>query len=417
MKYYVLLTANIYDMGGMQSYVSAKVKYLKEHQWIPRILYPGEVEAKDTFYESLNEFKLGGFQSLKYLPYLLSGARLNSELKDMVSYIGCKEGDTVIIESQNDVLAIWGEILAEKVKGKNFCFLCNEIFRGKNKYYEDNLDYFEFKYKRNEIATINENCMNLLFEGRMKIQNGRKYVLVASDDVAVVDYPCHEIESIDNKKKNITYMGRMNKEYVPAVCKAVVDYARKNPMIFFRFIMVGEGKCKSADREIENKPQNLEVCKLGGFVPIPKKLFEISDVIIASAGCAIIAAGEGAKVIVPDSDSGKALGVYGYTMDSWVYSNEDKEYTYEYLLNEILFQNRYQGPFKYEIQKLEPSKDFDEHFKYIGKSSEEKSYFKFSNRRAKQLSIKKRIGISLINTFGSNIYSKIYRMLLFLKVQ
>ena len=50
----------------------------------------------------------------------------------------------IYIESQSEVTALWGELLAEKLRARHVCFNCNELFRGPKKYYEENINFIRF---------------------------------------------------------------------------------------------------------------------------------------------------------------------------------------------------------------------------------------------------------------------------------
>ena len=162
-----IITYDIHPVGGTQAYTAGKARYLEKCGWNVIVLFAGNNNEKcDIAY--LNKFLSGGYIELSFLPYDLHENFCNYIVEEILSNIGIDgKEDLNIIESHYDVAAFWGELLSEKLKCKHYIFCCNEYYRNKNgykTYYKENLDYFYFKYCRNELIASKE-ATKKLFNG------------------------------------------------------------------------------------------------------------------------------------------------------------------------------------------------------------------------------------------------------------
>ena len=408
MNRYIFLTADIHIMGGMQSYVAAKVDYLKKKNWKVNVFFPGNNSNTKTFYNELGDYKEGGIWHLKFPPMMFSKRVINKVIQKIIKLSNITDEKTIIIESQNDTYAMWGELIAEQVEGKNLCLLCNEQFQGDGKYYNACLDFFWYKLKRKELFVIMEESLTLLFGKKANELRTRDYVFIAANEIRVIDGACVELDRIAQDKITICYFGRKDKGYLPYVCKEVVEYATKRQTRKFRFLIVGDGADSKTSHILKKAPDNLEIIEFGGFSPIPKKLFELSDVMIASSGCAYIASGQEKLVIVPDTETGKALGVFGYDMSSTIYNNQTFEYST--LLDEILFGDKYKCKPLYKLQRTSTNKTFDLHMEYIHSMVYKNEYFNFKNVKINKTK-KTKIQLLILKLFGNNGYGNIVHII------
>ena len=403
MNHYIILTAEIYIMGGMQSYVASKTEYLKRKGWNVSVFYPGAFRTDATFYKELNQYKRGGIWHLKFLPDCFKKSVVESVVKKIITDIGYNKGDFVVVESQNDVYSLWGELIANKTQGRNMCFICNELFREPGKYYEQYIDFFWKKYLRKELYLITKNSFELLFE--KEDENSDKYVFSAANNLAAVDITYKELDRIDSSKINICYFGRIDKGYVGNICREVIQYVKKRKEYGFRLILVGNGKDSNVEEALKNYPNNLEVLRFNGFNPIPKRLFEVCDVFVAASGCAIIAFSEQQKVIIPDSETGHALGIYGYTIDSTIFGQN--ETSYSECIDDIVFNHRYDINPVYDKKLPNSDKVFDKHIEYIKNADKEKKYLYSYGANKVTVGKKTSMQLVLLNLLGNRLYDKV----------
>ena len=133
MRKYVFFTADIHPVGGMQSYVAGKTKYLVDNSWSVFIFYPGRSVGGCAF-PILNNYISGGIMQLKVFPNQLFSNEIKKILKQIKTIIEYTDEDQIYIESHYDKMALWGELFSSTVNGKHVCLNCNEVFRGKHKY-------------------------------------------------------------------------------------------------------------------------------------------------------------------------------------------------------------------------------------------------------------------------------------------
>lgn len=67
MKKYVFFTADIYPVGGIQIYLSGKIKYLEQNDWKVYVFYNGFYKGKCVF-PKLNEYKTNKMTCLSFCP-------------------------------------------------------------------------------------------------------------------------------------------------------------------------------------------------------------------------------------------------------------------------------------------------------------------------------------------------------------
>lgn len=89
-------------------------------------------------------------------------------------------------------------------------------------------------------------------------------------------------------------------------------FVRRHPDKTIRILFVGDMRLRR--REIDaflRAADNIEILELGDMVPVPRSIFRISDVVIASSGCAMFSAAEGAITIVANCEDNMSNGVLG----------------------------------------------------------------------------------------------------------
>ena len=340
MKKYVFFTADIYPVGGMQLYVSGKAKYLMNEGFSVYAFFSSSATG-NTAFPFLNRFKCGNITGLAVFPNQILSSSVNKELEKMKNIVEYAPDDDYFIESQNDKTAIWAELFAEKVGGKHICFNCNEVFRGRYKHYSDYLDYFWFKYKRDELYGISEKSIPMLFDGYQCLNDDKQHVFFAADDESVQDVDSDIIDNITKSEINLCYIGRIEKECFIDITDGVIDFAEKYRTKKIQYIIVG--KCNSVQEldiksRVKNIP-NISVYFAGDLVPIPRKLFTKTDVVLAASGCARISAENGVLSVVADANGKFSNGILGIDTDNALFS--DNHYTYIEVLENIFIFGKY----------------------------------------------------------------------------
>lgn len=231
----------------------------------------------------------------------------------------------------------------------------------------DNLDFFYFKWKRNELVGT-DGALQKLFNGYKnvtKTQIEMPETVREQDAVQDVAFPIERLQKLD---WNICHIGRAEKEYVPAVIEGVGELARRHPDKRINFIMVGNAYSRRALLEQTFRGlSNVLVTALGDLVPIPRVLFTKVDVVCAISQSARFAANEDVLTIYGSShDSKRTPGVLGYDTEEQVYG--EGTFSYVEALENVLVKKLYDGK-KYSLPKLRPADEYYENFWTIVKNA------------------------------------------------
>lgn len=405
MKLYIIITADIHPVGGMQSYVSGKTKYLLGQGWKVLIFFGG-VNTGKCAYPVLNSYVSGGFRELLRQPYEWPGFVRNNVLNKMISLTQTKNNNykQIIVESQSDLTSLWGEMIAEKIQAKHYCFLCNEIFRGSNKHYLENLDFFNFKLQRLELAGIHSESLSKLFDGYENVLNNNKHVFFPANEEAVQDVTNSKINDIEKKDFNICYIGRARKNYVPIIIEDIGNFSRKNKGKSIQLIFVGNADERKELLDCTFKSvNNVSLILLGDLVPIPKILFSKIDVVIAGAGSAEYVVDQGVPVIVADAENYLANGILGYTTFNSLFCETDKKQMhYDEILESVLI-DRIQDKYEFHMANIKKSSEcYNEQFDLIKRSTNNKEYFSL-NKNVRKITLNELIKF-YFEKFSPNIF-------------
>lgn len=409
MKYYVFLTANIHVVGGMQNYVEGKAEFLKEQGWNISVFFCGSNTGKCVI-PALDEYVSGGMEELVCCPGEWTKRIQQKVINRMILYIGCEndEEKEIIVESQNDVTALWGEMLAEKLEAKHVCFICNELFTGEGKYYKEHLDFFDFKHVRKELTGIHEKSLGNLFGDYKKILPEERYHFCAATKEPIQEVENAFLERFVKGDWTICYIGRAEKNYVEGIIKGVFKLALKYTEKQIQFIMVGNADSrKELLNEMFGNLNNAKLFLLGDMVPIPKALFKKVDVVVAGAGCANYAAYEKTPTIVADAGNNKANGILGYTTWDTLFHDSVQQLDFEEALEQVLV-DRIQDRLKFKMpQKYGCDYYYRQHMEFVENSSKEFEYYKEINRNTSK-NYKKVVKYNLRHRFPllAEIYKK-----------
>lgn len=373
------MTFDIHPIGGGQAYTAGKARWLEKCGWNVIVLFMGSKTGKCDI-EYLNKFLLGGNTGLKCPPYNLDECTRNNIVKDIIDdNIGIYKKANIIIESHYDVMSFWGEILAEELKCRHYIFCCNEYYRSKNGYrtfYKDNLDFFYFKFSRNELVASSA-VIGKLFEGYKGVVEARiNYpdLIVEQDPIQNIDFSCEE--SLFDADWNICCIGRTEKPYVKFAIEGIKKFAIKYNSKRINLIIVGNEKpIRDVLYNAFRYVNNVRLVFLGVLVPIPRELLKKMDVVIAAAQTARFVSYENVYVITANVMSTTTPGVLGYdTQDSW-YGGETKEYCYDEVLEDLLVFAKYKDKV-FSMPKRETAEyHYKQQWDYLNRSSSKVEYF------------------------------------------
>lgn len=402
-KIYILVTGDIHPIGGMQLLASGKAEVLEEQGWRVIMFFPTH-ENGSCVIETLNKYVSGGFTELTLPPYKWTPSTRKRVIRKMCELIGpISADDKIIIESHSDRTSQWGEILAAKINAKHMLFLCNETYRGKDKYYVENLDYYDFKHKRKEVAGEVDDIFFRLFEN---------YKTVDPNETNIFWYDENPVRNVNNEKVNaiqksdwnIGYIGRMEKGYVPNIIKSVAMFAKRHEDKQIQFVIVGDiSSRKQLMEEILSEIHNLKITALGDVVPIPSSLFRKLDVVIGGSGSAKCAVYEGVYTIIADAANFQSNGVFGYDTDDYLYHGENEQTSFDESLEKVLVRKEYDGKEPNLPPYIGPKECTMQNFELIEASVQTLEYYP----EERLCSVK----TSYLDAFIMRVYDWVYRNL------
>lgn len=372
-KIYIFVTHGV-GIGGTPMYTAGKAAYLQQHGWQVFVFFAGSREGKSII-PSLNQYirSGGGMWFLSDPPYKMKRYEQEFCLNDMLSRLNLLPGNEyeIIIESHADTFAYWAELLAAKIGARHFFTCTNEFYRpiprAPKIFFGDNLDFFYFKWKRNELIG-REATLKKLFNGYKNVTAPLVDIpktIREMDAIQDVDFPIEKIAKLD---WNICHFGRAEKEYVAFVIEGVGELARRHPDKKINFIMIGNASSRQSllDQTLGTLP-NVIVTPLGDLVPVPRILFSKVDVVCAISQSARFTANEGILTIVGNVDNPERTpGVLGYDTDQQ--ARGKGIFSYVDVLENVLLKKLYDGK-KSSLPKLEPAEKYYDNFWTIVKNA------------------------------------------------
>ncbi len=405
MKCYIFLTFDIRWVGGGQCYVASKAQYLESQGWDVRIFSSGYPNSKEKCpIDYLNKYLRYITPSFVAPPHMLPRFWVKTIINQVKKEIVKNSSyDEIIIESHNDVLAFWGELLASKMSARHVFWTANEKFRLPNQFYEDKISFFLFKFERKEVWG---SCytVNRLLEGYKKVEKN-EFETIWIDEEPVQDCNNLAVEKIAQYDWNIGYIGRSNKSYVPNIIRDVGLFCSQYTNKQIQFIIVGDiGTHKNLLTDIKNKNKNLIVTELGNLHPIPRALFKKIDVVIAGSGSARCSMYENVLTIVADTETTMSNGILGYDAYHSIYKGPNgKTYSFKESLERALVDKTYLQMEYCFPPKRGVAECTKQNFELISKASKKQEYFDEEEICKGKIRLKTSIHViiaSILNRFG-----------------
>ena len=394
-KIYIFIIHTVYTIGGTQMYVLGKARYLHERGWrVYTFLCDDDDDGvfhdsdeymetiKDCFFLSEPPYRFKRGEQDMLIDQLLRSITVtktrNRNVEDYIwdlSQPKIFNNAEVIVETCFPNHAFWGELLAARVGARHFFACVQENYRSYGNTYEDNLDFFYFKWKRNELIAA-KLTIEKLFNGYKDIHDP---VVEISDAIreqdAVQDVPNTKIEEISKADWNICHIGRIEKDYVPHVIKGIAELAERYPNKTINFVFVGDAEYRKdlLDKTFHDIP-NVNLIFLGVLAPIPRILFSKLDVVCAISQSALFAANEGIFTVVASVNTPeKTPGLLGYETDESVFGEPTFSY-FEVLEN--IFVKKIYDISKSKFKKLLPAEYYyDKFWTILKRAAPEKEYF------------------------------------------
>lgn len=412
-KNYILLTGTIFGIGGGQLYTRNKAVFLRETGW--NVLVFSALNGTVRI-SGLEDDASNVIPQLSRNPSLFPAAERKKVLEMLGNSLKSPESHTVI-ESHTIEASLWGEMLAEKIKGKHFVYLLGENFARQPEYV---MNFLDFKHKRREMAGIVEKSLEVIFDGYKELSGKERYHLQAVCSNSVEDVENPVINGLCPKDINIGSIGRLDKRYVPPMVDEISKFAAANPDVEIQLILVGGSPDGTAEKEILAKTQstgNLSTVITGYMFPIPRKLFGITDFFISAAGSAIVSAGEGVPTLSLDVRNSMPIGLLGIETTDILYGGGAKEESISELLQEFLIRQKMRksaNPGKGYVKVSDFREEFRKHIDFIENSNASKEYYTIFFPGS---GVKDKIRRSMISVLGIKNYLRLVNSKLMMKAR
>lgn len=408
-KLYVFFGQSILGNGGGQIYLLNKKRYLESIGY-DVIIFTYHTNGK-ILYKEFEEYEKNIYPEFEFSLNFFKKSYVQKILNKILVHIKSIEYPEIIVESNWIGSSEWGELASSKLKAKHIIYLLSE-----HNYVGYSLDFLLFKQKRKEISAISETVIKEVFI------NDKDFCL---NDFSVISADCfslsmpqdilyEELSGVINEINAdyvISYFGRIEKLKINDIVE-IIKFANKFPERKILFNALGYNtkfEIKKFNATITIKPANLYI-QFFEIIPIvPKLFFNLSDVIIASAGCAIISALCNKTTIPLDVNTDLPIGILGITTKQTTFSNIEINTSLSKVLEDVLIYRKY-SPKDIDmshiksIQEISKKKFID----YI--SSSDKCYYDFK-MRCNEFAFKKseirRILIKLVGIRNVVLYRKI----------
>jgi len=372
MKTYIFLTSNVTNKGGGPRYILAKKRFLEIKGWNVIVI---SKQNDGIILPDLEEYKQWTIPVLLWRPNCCSKFVIENICKRILKQ--CKNSEKIVIESHQPLLAEWGELIAKKIKAKHIIYLLDET----PVMLKNAISFMEFKHNRKELVGITNKTIPILFKGIKEIKNEESYALQAGGtcDNVVEDYDFPLFNSLPQVDYTIGSIGRLEKPYVMSMCSEIILFAKERSKKSINLILIGGGS-EDVVKNIKNKiaeSKNINLFITGSLSRIPKFFFDLSDIIVASAGSAFVACQTGALTISLDAADYKPLGILGYTTQETLFRKEPAEFSLSELLGKIL-DEKYHKNFSFKgllLLKESTEETLLKHLDFIENSSKETVYF------------------------------------------
>lgn len=341
---YIILTFTIEGVAGGATYVSTKVSWLKRNGWGVVVFdhFAGLDLRESVFLPSLQPFRSNRMLELFFPPAYYSKKQRNHILNKLCDKIG--KDDDYVIESNTTRMALWGELLAQRLGAKHLFLDINENVKIKNK---EEYDFSLFKLLRNELFCITPRSVILKFSDWKKISeaDSENHMFDAMMDVGLEDVDVPEVKKLPNADYKILSFGRW-KPYFDNMIIGVTNFASRHVDHTVALIFLGDVLLTEDERTQIIAQKNIKYYFIAPQRPIPRSVFDYSDVVIATSGCAEISCEAGYKTISMNVENNQPLGVMGYTTTRSVYedSTPSRIVVLDKLLEEVLCENKYKEP-------------------------------------------------------------------------
>ena len=309
MNSYIFLASSLHTPGGAPLYMAEKARVLTARGWKVRMFAftPGSP------LDFLAPYSGGYLPELEFPYHVATPAVRRRAFRNICS--GLFLGDTVVVESCNPHLALWGEALAAYAGGRHIAFMLNEVVRDIPVY----RPLLRHKLADGALFGIFPGSVNALFPDADP--DASSLLAIGCGLNPKSDAACPGIDSLPDADLSILLISRLEKPSLRAVVSGVGEFCSRFPNRSFRLVLVGGTPYAKASLEISAALRaipNLRALMTGALSPIPQAVFRASDLFVGNSGALFVAAAEHLPCIAVDA-SGASMGIYGQDTDRALY--------------------------------------------------------------------------------------------------
>lgn len=353
-KKYILF-GPAYGIGGWQLYINARCKHLHENNIDYYLIFPPETGGRKVKLEYIDKSKRFPLEQVE--PYWYSKRKVNGKIKEILDFIGFQKSDDIFIESTSMIYSFWGELLAQATNGQNFCYILHSHTKGFPLAWQK---FFSYKYDQDLIAGQTEITIPDLLKGYRAISEENSRPIYAQWDGPICDDrdDCREyIETLQSYKENgfklIGYFGVLRKPHFLLLCDYMIKYSEAHSDSNFLFVAIGSSGETRPEIKLSEIPQHTNNCKVYNIpemYPIPRTIFKLLDICLASWGSSAHAATACKRTIrIYDDVNLIPHGIIGINLQEPYHLHPPVKETMDELFDEILFGSDYSN-----IPYLEP---------------------------------------------------------------
>ena len=303
MKTYIMIFGIANIVAGGPIYDANKIRFLENAGWNV-VVFP--TDSGKIYIKSLEKYNNNSYDFIRFSPYVFGKKKIEKFVNKMASVI--PSSDKLIIETGTDYTALWGELLAKKLKARHIVMFLDEKNENVNKY---SSSFYEFKYKRNELYSITKKSLMHIFSPYFKIESPEKNIWNAWCTNSVEKIESDIIKLLPIADYMIGSIGRLDKSFVSNIIEGVCSFADQHKDNSVGLCLFGGADDKTV-LHIRNEVQihrNVMLFISGYLWPIPQAIFSNFDVFVSGAGSAIVSADMGVTTINMDVLTNDPIGL------------------------------------------------------------------------------------------------------------
>lgn len=342
MKKYIILTPNVCGMGGAELYILRRSKHLKERGFDVFVF----VAFHKQYFPLKEDFDGVSIHVVPELLHYSSSISLRSMenvVDTIVNTVG--EASDIFIESHTLSTIEWGEIIANKCKGKHLGYLLAEPPISGYRF-NPGKKIFNYKLNKGQLYGCSNMSLKIIFQNMNVPDN---YVNIGFDESELED-KCSPALNINkgNEEFVIATVGRLDKPYIEPLIENVISFAKTHKETKIMLLVAGGSLVAGCEERLRNKynndvirVDNLNVVFTGYIEKLGRDFFQIADVFVGLGTASINAISQRCVTINidPSDRMEKSSGFFGTDTKNFAYADSGVLYNLNDKLEECLIAN------------------------------------------------------------------------------